>query len=742
MSSSASHTSEQENPSAEIADWRKKVDDLQKDLASKASDILTILGSRNRQSVLALIEEGPVLMEKIRDLERIQQRRLDRIDRGDELEELHRKLEEGKNVLQQQDEKKRDPGNVMTSLIHQRLDAQDRLNAEIEASANMNGLLVKKTSASMKGQLRELDSQDAALITSNDTLNQHLQTLAERQEAESTREEANRKRAPKTNRRLDTLADYRAYKDREVAEAISKHDGLKLENDNLNSQIREISTKLTNAEASQHDSTEEVTNLKSNVARLEVTIETQFTRLASLSKLEAHVAEVNSGLVHLGGVILPAKEAEITSLKAGRKAEEERAGASQKEAADRIGKVNAKVLEMERKMREKNTQLIQLGQDYTSLQAAANQSTSEAESTRIELADAQAIIESLNMAQENNRLLVSKNSELKIAVANCTSQHFDIHQVRQQVLNLQKLNAELKPCKIQFDRAESLQRSSISRIKELEQDISSKDETLDEIRGRYQSIEDERDRLHEECNTLFADNIRLVTERDRLEEEIADISSHRDDLLHTAGESKAEIELITAQLQSCHCEVERPHGCATLNAWYGGWANGPSVEGSGSTARGQEVTTELKSGAQSQGTEDPNLGPCPNIGQPRQPLNLRHGSKWRSEDVLNKHSTADPIPQEVLTKLRGQVRAWDKGGSQLWRLGCQRGGRKCADSVCRKKGTAWKDGDSHQACGNCSEAWRLCVVVDRGTIEVLPLHKDQDTLRRGLLASTKVYIMD
>ena len=231
------------------------------------------------------------------------------------------------------------------------------------------------------------------------------------------------------------------------------------------------------------------------------------------------------------------------------------------------------------------------------------------------------------------------------------------------------------------------------------------------------------------------------------------MSRHRDNLLHTADESKAEVERITARLQSCHCEgrrssSKRPHhemeserGEASLMSnlqrlvgrldkapeWTVN-AAGPSVEGSGSRARGQEVTTELNSGAQSQGTEDPDLGPRPNIGQPRQPLILRHGSKWRIEDVLSKDSTADPIPQDVLTRLRSQIREWDNRGNRHWRKGSDSWERKCADSVSRKRATAWKDGDSHQACGNCTEARRLCVAVDKGTIELLPLHKDQDTL--------------
>ena len=141
------------------------------------------------------------------------------------------------------------------------------------------------------------------------------------------------------------------------------------------------------------------------------------------------------------------------------------------------------------------------------------------------------------------------NDELQAAARNCRSEHSDIEQLRQQVLDLQIQNDELRPCKINFDAAKRLQDLSFSQIKELrehrdevQQDLSNlksqmqrdlgihttaiagKDQIIEELHGSCDSIEWERDDPNEECNKLFAEKNRLIAELDGLNGEKADLA--------------------------------------------------------------------------------------------------------------------------------------------------------------------------------------------------------------------------
>lgn len=867
MSSSTSHTSDL-SLSAENADWRKEVDALLEYLTSRAPRILSSLLPANDKSIRALIEEGPLLLDKIQELERLQQGRLDRITRGETLADLDRRVEE-------RQEKVRRLEQDLTSLVHQRMDARDKLKADKEASGRHaqqtrhEDLRLDGRVAALDTRQQQLESREAALAMSNQTLSLDIQDLAKGQEVERQREEENKKKSAKIIRRMDILADYKETKDREVAALTSRCEALELEGNGLKiakkglekragnlqsqldtsniekeqliksnderlarvtgleAQIRVNNVKLVNAEASQRQSTNEVAGLKSVVTRLERTIENQNTMLGSLNDRENEVANLTSGLTHLTSVILPQKQADVSKLKAELARERELATTCKSESASRISGLNMKKLELEGSIHGQNTQLSQLRQEKASLQAVANTSTTEAESAKMQLADAQARIDSLNTAWDDNQILIIKNAELKEAAAALKQENdeliarrindenakrlqdtiiSEIEGLRQERDGLRRerddLEQELNGLQQQHNglqqerdgfqqerdrfqqernrlqqERDKLQRS-VHRLRDeartdaesYNTSLADKDDIIDDLHGRVTSIEKERDDLNDECNRLFEENEGLTAEVARLSEDNGILVENRQHLRREFDEANANLDRLNARLQSCHCSDEtasrkRNHrqmesdGDEASSAGHSdrivrrmGKASelsvaGPSIAGNlverlakqgGVSSRWQGLTTEPASVDRSEGRHDLNAGPSTaprsNIGHPRQPLVLQSGTKWRIEEVLNKDSIAHPIPEAVLAKLRGQIEMWDGGNSaikQRWRKGGDNGERKCAHSVFRKRKSAWENGDSHQACLNCRETRRLCVVAENGRIELLPLRRDQTSCSLG-----------
>ena len=653
MSSSTSHTSHP-SLSAENADWRKELDAILEYLTSRAPRILGILRPGDEKSIKALIEEGPLLLDKIQELERLQQGRLDRITRGETLADLDRKVEEGREKIRRTEQD-------LTSLLHQRMAARDKLEADKEASGRhaqqtrQEDLRLEGMVAALNTRQQRLESREATLTMANETLSQDLQDLAERQEVERQREEENRKKSAKIVRRIDVLADYKETKDREVAELTSRYEALKLEDNDLktskkdlekragtlqsqldtskveneqlvkssnerltrvtglDAQIRVIKTKLVNAEASQRQSTNEVAGLKSEVTRLESTIESQNTRLGSVNDRETEVANLTSGLTHLASVILPQKEAEVSNLKAELAHERELAITCKNESASRISGLNMKKLELEGSMKRQNTQLSQLLQEKASLQAVANTSTTEAESTKTQLADAQARIDSLNTAWDDNQILIIKNAELKETAATINQENDDLKARRidednakrlqdaiiseveglrrecdglrrerddleQERNGLQQQRNELQQERVGFqqerdrlqrerDRLQQernkLQRSVQTLREEARTDAESyntsladKDDIIEDLHDSVSSIEKERDDLNDECNRQIEEIDDLKGEVARFSKDNGILVENRRNLRREIDEANANLGRLTARLQSCHCSDE------------------------------------------------------------------------------------------------------------------------------------------------------------------------------------------
>lgn len=809
MPQSSLSTGEQANPSGENADWRTDVDELQKFLASEISSLMMSVPPRGRQAFELLGDKAPLILRKLQDWDRLHQGRLDRIDRGEELAVLNRKVEEEKNLIQQLATEKYGLERDLTSLSHQRMDARDKLAKNIRA-ANRHEQHTREEdhrlgerAASLDSRQQELESREADLITSNETLNQDLQSLAERREEDRKREQDNKARSSRIAGRLNVLADYQVQKNREVEELTSKLDDLKVQNDGFRD--------ANNALEGQVDTLQNQldTSVKKN-ERLVKSNESLDIRLGTLKDTEAELAKLNAGLTHLSGVVLPEKQAIISTLETKLGDEKKLACESKKDLTRQINDLGTKLQGLEGIIREHKNQLSRVEQEKTSLQAVADKSLTTAE-------------------DDYNRLLQDK-AGLEAVIHNCELNHSDIDEIRQQVLDLQKVNAEYRPSKKDFEMSKRLQDKSNVMVNDLQNEIADlksqmetdqemhvttvaeKDEIIHDMRGRCEAAEDKVENVIEELNRHLEEFNELIEERNKQVEEKDVIVGERGKLLIIVRETREEvdrieginrdlhsqIEVLTAQLHSCRCSGDRisrkrSHGQMEI----GGEEASSSQHTARRLGKARESPPEINTADRfvelddsfealdeparpaslgSTGQDDldaagpvdrrggiydsnagplntgpsnvgpsnaspsnaspsnagpSNIGPLPNIGQPRQPLFLRHGTTWRIEDVLNRHSTAHPIPQAVLTRLRGQIREWDLG-TRLWRNGGDLGERKCAHSYSRKRGTAWKDDNSHQACLECTGARRLCVVAAReGRIELLPLSKDQDTWSIG-----------
>ena len=804
MSSSTTQIDEHPNVPAENADWRKAVDDLQTFLTSKARILLSMVEPGGYKAIEDVVEQGPVVMSKLRELEKLQEQRGNEIltSRQERLAELGRKLD-----AQQKEKNKLE--HDLTSLSHQRMHARDKLNDDKEAAKGHEqrtrgeDVRLNERKASLDTRQQGLESREADLIRSNEILTRDLQSLAERREEDRKREEHNKKRTIRINKRLDVLADYGVQKNREVAELTSKFDDLKFENDHLKDANNALEGRVDTLQ-NQLD-----TSVKEN-ERLVKSNESLDMRLGTLKDTEAELAKLNAGLTHLSCVVLPEKQAIILTLKDTLGDEKKLASESKKDLTRQINDLGTKLQGLEGIIREHKNQLSRVEQEKTSLQAVADKSLTTAE-------------------DDYNRLLQDK-AGLEAVIHNCELNHSDIDEIRQQVLDLQKVNAEYRPSKKDFEMSKRLQDKSNIMVKDLQNEIANlksqmetdqemhvttvaeKDEIIHDMRGSCEAAEDKVKNLSEELDDNINEFNELIDERDKQVEEKDVIVEERGKLLIIVGETREEldrneginrdlhsqIEVLTAQLHSCRCSGDRisrkrSHGQMEL----GGEEASSSQHRARRLGKARESPPEINIADRFIELDDPfealddparparlgstgqddldaagpvdrrggiydsnagpfntdpsnvglynvgpsnaspsnagpsNIGPLPNIGQPRQPLFLRHGTTWRIEDVLNRHSTAHPIPQAVLTRLRGQIREWDLG-TRLWRKGGDVGDRRCAHSYSWKKGTAWKDDDSHQACLDCTEARRLCVVAAKGErIELLPLCKDQDTWSIG-----------
>ncbi len=564
-------TSPNEHPQAPAknADPLKDVDECQKIIAAQAPGLLFHLQKGNEKSIRVAIEQTPVLYNNLRDLESAYRRRQADLDRchdqmrsalsdrtGElggldqtvrqqrgEIDRLQREISDRLGELGGLDrrigQRAEEASNVnreLTTLAHQRMDAKAKIDAVIETARRHEEFTGQEDSrlddraAELDIKQQDLTTREATLTRANDDLRRDIHELAVRQEQARESEDKNRKKSVKINKRLDVLAEYGAYKDKEAANSNTKIEELKME-------IADLTGAKSILEERVAPLQQEAIRLGSTIAHLEGTIKDQDTRLSSLNTAEDRVIELQTGMNHLTCVILPQNEATLSDLTA--ELAEARKNAEALTSSN--GNLDAKILNLGNTLRERDTQLSLLYHEMKSLQVTADQSSSELQSTKAELAVAKATIDSL---QSENDQVRRRDLELQAQVDGCTAQHSDVGTIRRQVLNLQKEVDDLRPCKIDFNAAKRIQESSNAKIQDLEQqrnNLQQEVETLhrerDHLQQQRDKAKDQRDSAQQEYDDIQRERDDLEQQRDRAEDqrdsvrqEYDDIQRERDDL--------------------------------------------------------------------------------------------------------------------------------------------------------------------------------------------------------------------
>ena len=119
----------------------------------------------------------------------------------------------------------------------------------------------------------------------------------------------------------------------------------------------------------------------------------------------------------------------------------------------------------------------------------------------------------------------------------------------------------------------------------------------------------------------------------------------------------------------------------------------------------------------------------PNTTARRAPLVLQQDTWWAIDDVLEPRVVFDPIPPTVIDKVRQQVREWDQQNSKWRRAGLV--DLMCGWAAYRKRKSVWRGNGNEGKISwqGCSIAGRVCCLVKKGKIQLLPCAKN----RRNLL---------
>ena len=91
--------------------------------------------------------------------------------------------------------------------------------------------------------------------------------------------------------------------------------------------------------------------------------------------------------------------------------------------------------------------------------------------------------------------------------------------------------------------------------------------------------------------------------------------------------------------------------------------------------------------------------------------------RWKIEEVRTKGFEDDAVPQRVWSQVFEQMELYDSKRSDWVRTG----GPVCAASYAHKVRTNWKDGDDRYACLRCRAKSDVCIVIQRGTMDILPV---------------------
>ena len=729
-SSSTTHINERSDAVVEKANWQKEIDELQVFLASKASTLHEVLKVEDLQAFQDLTEEGPVLMDKIRDLEKLQQGRLHHIEKGEKLTDLNRKIEEGKEQLNRQEQEKHEIEHTLGLLAHQQLEAQDRLATEKRAARRHvqhtldEDLRLDERRAGLDVRQKAIEDREASLTASNEALNKNLLDFADRQQEERRKEEENRMRSAKITRRLDVLADYKSLKGREAAELVSRYDALRVENDDLKGANKSLHERVANLQP----------------------------QLEALAHQKSQTDKANS------------------------------------EFSNKVTGLNIKLRDLESKIREQEIQLSQLSREKTSLQGAADKSTDEAEITRIKLTDAQARDDNLLLLETNSELKAAVESceakysdidQIRNQVLKLQDENNKFRSYKADVDAAKRLqdsaNAKIKD--LEQEREEIRQtldglRDHVARDMDTHTAaLARKDQTLRQIRDLFHSMEAERDNLKEDHAELVAKNDRLTAERDGLEKNLVELVSNNhhltaeldelkekcaalerngDDLLTAYNDNRAELQHLTRQLQSCHCsdstysrkrnhvqtESEEEDESSTGLSKRRGQRLGKAPE---SMARLNTPNRPLPdsplAGSASpelqfsrlQGTPNPadqrvdNARPLMNTGAPRA-LGTTNTTVTPSDgaaftisltDFRLCNFSSDVIPNEVIQTLRRKARNWttDRNVKVKWStVQSLESSRSCVESRLNRQKSSWANGHEY-CCALCEKRMRLCIVV-------------------------------
>ena len=746
-------------------------------LTTRAAALLASVDIGNKQSAKDAIEQAPVIFNQLQELEKLQQSRLDDINRchdqwrsdvsarTSKREGLDQRLRQQQDELtslnqrlgQQQDEANK-MGRELGSLASQRMDAHAKLAADREASERheqhirQEDLRIDGRSTALDDRDQQLDAWQADLNRVNQALNQDQHTLAERVREESERAEVNKRKSARLNRRMDLLTDYQTQKDRQVAEYTSR-------------------------------------------------LEDRDRELSNLRTIEAEKADLNSSLVHLTGVILPQKEAELTGLRAQLAQLNKDTNVTKKELSSRIGKLSERALSLEGQVKDQSNQLSQLDDEKRSLQRDADERAKEAEATKVQL----------SVAEET---IVSMTSE--------------VDRLRKREAELQAEVNTLRPCRIDFDGAKRIQDASNAKILDLEQErdrihqerdnigqqleelrtrhqqqsaearkniklhdeaMKRETESTDMVRrrleaaetGRYQVTEEntalraEGDRLSRENQRLRAqrdqvtrDHEELTAEYDDLQGLNADLKQVQQDMSDALEETEHNVERLTEQLQSCRCsggtssrkrprhqedsseeeasfadeadELARRKGKApesrpTLNASRPSGSgdamrdsdspelsvsrvedSSPPTGTGTSTAARVMNTTALRA----LGSANPTVTPSDSVAFT---LSVRDAT------LLN--FSSDVLPHEVLQTLRRRFQGWIANSSFKWAtVQSSEKTRSCIEARLERKKSEWNSGPEY-ACAMCDRRMRLCVVVDTGEHLLLLPRKDAEDQEEG-----------
>ena len=97
---------------------------------------------------------------------------------------------------------------------------------------------------------------------------------------------------------------------------------------------------------------------------------------------------------------------------------------------------------------------------------------------------------------------------------------------------------------------------------------------------------------------------------------------------------------------------------------------------------------------------------------------------WSIADLRDPEYVPDPpLPVSVLARLRARIAIWDHRRNEWTKPSSDK--QRCAQTVTRKKGSEWPNGEGYK-CKHCSKTSNLCAVVDdEGNLTLLPVLRAQ-----------------